>query len=337
MERKFQKGKRKSNYSEVLFVTGGAGFIGSNYLNFFVPKNPRVLFVNIDCLTYAGSLKNIVVGKYINYSFEKVDIRDYAKLDKIFKKYKPTGIINFAAESHVDLSIKNPNIFVETNVLGVGNLLSLSMENNVRRFLQISTDEVYGPTREGETARVETDSLHPTNPYSASKAGAEFLVLSYKKTFGLDVVITRSSNNYGPYQDFTKVIPKFIKNLLSEEKVPLYGKGEHLRSWLNVEDNIMAVNLVFNSGKSGEIYNISDNFEISNMELTKRLITLSGRDFSAINFVPDRLGHDFRYFIDSGKIQKELGWKPSISFKEGLKQTFDYYIKLLNSSSSRRK
>lgn len=314
----------KSN-NEVILVTGGAGFIGSNYLNIHVPLKKDTIFVNVDCLTYAGSLKNIKVADCDNYFFEKVDIRDIKKLERIFKKYKPNGVINFAAESHVDLSIKDPGLFFETNVVGTHNLLLMSKKFKVTRFFQISTDEVYGSIPKTNDESKETDVLRPTNPYSASKASAEMIALAYHQTFGLDVVVSRSSNNYGPNQDSSKLIPKFIKNLIKGIPVPLYGKGEQRRNWLHVFDNVRAVESIYRKGKAGEIYNIGGGFEISNLELTRKIIKLAKRDDSFINFVTDRLGHDFRYSISIDKIKKELGWKPEISFDEGILKTFDFY------------
>lgn len=309
-------------------MTGGAGFIGSNYLNLFVSKNKTTLFVNVDCLTYAGSEKNITVSKLSNYAFEKVDIRDLRQLKKIFKFYKPTGLIHFAAESHVDLSLSNPSIFFETNVVGTHNLLVLSKEFGLKRFLQISTDEVYGPMILKDKQSKESDALNPTNPYSASKGSAELIALAYHKTFGLNVVISRSSNNYGPNQDISKLIPKFISSLVSGKKVSLYGKGEQKRNWIHVNDNIGAIELIFRRGKSGQVYNVGGGFEISNLDLTKKLIKLAGSDEKSIEFVTDRLGHDFRYAIDISKIKKELDWQPKISFEAGLRETFNFYKSL---------
>lgn len=312
---------------KTFLVTGGAGFIGSNYLNKFVPKYPEFLFVNADALTYAGDLKNVHVFKAPNYVFEKIDIRALDQLEKVFKKYTPTEIIHFAAESHVDFSISNPSLFVETNVNGTHNLLLLAKKYGVERFLQVSTDEVYGTLEAGDQPFTETTLLAPNSPYSASKAAAEFLARSYHKTFGLDIVITRCSNNYGPNQDKTKLIPLFITKLLVGEEVPLYGKGKNIRDWLHVEDHVDALDLVFHKGASGEIYNIGGNCEIENIEIAKKLIALAGRDESAIKRVPDRLGHDFRYAIDCSKIRRELGWSPKKTFEEGLRGTFEFYKK----------
>src|SRR3989344_2741050 len=317
--------KAKSKPGSVIFVTGGAGFIGSNYLNKYVPVRTDTHFVCVDSLTYAGNLKNLEIQKSRNFSFERSDIRDKAALLKLFKKHKPNGVIHFAAESHVDMSISNPGIFIETNVAGTGNLLSIARETGVSRFLHVSTDEVYGSLQEGEKSFTEESILAPNNPYSASKAGAELLARSYFKTFGLDVVITRSSNNYGPRQDTTKLIPLFMTRLLKGEKVPVYGKGNNVRDWIYVEDNIDAIDTVWQRGKSGEVYNIGGSNEISNIDLTKKLIALTDRDEGAIEYVTDRPGHDFRYSLDSSKIKRELGWSPKISFESGLKKTLAFY------------
>ena len=314
----------EKNYKERILVTGGAGFIGSNYLNHFVPKNKSTLFINVDVLTYAGNLKNINVSKEANYVFEKVDIRDKGALQKVFRKYQPTGVIHFAAESHVDFSIKNPQIFLETNVIGTDNLLALSVKHKIKRFLLISTDEVYGALSQKDRSFEETDLLDPRSPYSASKAGAEYLARAYANTFGLDVVTTRSSNNYGPNQDKSKVIPLFISNLLKGKKVPLYGKGLQVRDWLYVEDNVRAINLVWRKGKSGEVYNVGGNYELSNYDLTCKLLSLLGLGEEMIDYVKDRPGHDFRYSLNTDKIMK-LGWKPEIFFSQGIIRTLDFY------------
>jgi len=307
---------------KTIFVTGGAGFIGSNYLNTFVPKYPDTHFINIDALTYAGKLSNVTVSNLPNYSFEHIDITDAQALEKVFEQYQPEGIIHFAAESHVDKSIENPDQFILTNVSGTNNLLRLAVRYKVKRFHQVSTDEVYGSLEEGESAFIEESPLSPNNPYSASKAAADLLVRSYHKTFGLDVVITRCSNNYGPNQDDTKMIPLFLKKLQAGEKVPLYGDGLHVRDWLHVSDHVRAIDLVFNGGKSGEVYNIGGDNELTNMALVEKLLTLTERKAEAIEFVADRLGHDRRYAINATKIHQELGWQPLMVFEEGIAELF---------------
>ena len=307
---------------KTIFVTGGAGFIGSNYLNTFVPQYPDIQFVNIDALTYAGKLSNVTVSNSPNYSFEHIDITDFAALERAFISYQPQGIIHFAAESHVDKSIENPDQFILTNVTGTNNLLRLAVQHKVQRFHQVSTDEVYGSLEEGEAAFSETSPLAPNNPYSASKAAADLLVRSYFKTFKLDAVITRCSNNYGPNQDDTKMIPLFLKKLRAGEQIPLYGDGLHVRDWLHVSDHVHAIDVVFNNGKSGEVYNIGGDNELTNLTLVEKLLSLTGRYREAISFVTDRPGHDRRYAIDATKIKRELGWVPGKAFDEGIAELF---------------
>lgn len=308
-----------------ILITGGLGFIGSNYLNKFVPKYPDYQFINIDCMTYAGRLENINVSDLKNYYFEKVDIRNARELEKIFRKYEPTDIIHFAAESHVDISISNPTIFVETNVIGTHNLLLLAMKHKIDRFHQISTDEVYGALRKDDPPFNLGSPLAPNSPYSASKASGDLLVRSYHKTFLLNAVTTRCSNNYGPNQDKTKLIPKTIANLLENKKVPVYGKGENIRDWIYVEDHIDAIDLVFHKGISGKIYNVGGDAEVRNIDIIKKLIEKIGKNESSIEFVQDRKGHDFRYAIDNSEIEKELDWKPKISLEQGLEKTVNFY------------
>lgn len=312
-------------YKKKILVTGGAGFIGSNYLNKYVVKYLEYLFINIDYLTYAGNLDNIKVSGSQNYIFKKEDVRNLGSLEKIFTSFKPTDIIHFAAESHVDLSIENPSLFVETNVNGTNNLLLLSKKYKINRFHQISTDEVYGSLDQKDKPFTRNSPLKPNSPYSASKASADLLVRAYNKTFGLNTVITRCSNNYGPNQDTSKLIPKFLSNLLAGKKVPLYSKGENIRDWIYVEDHIDAIDLVFHKGKSGEVYNIGGDCEFTNMDIAERLLKLTGRDKSFIEPVTDRLGHDFRYAIDNTEISAELDWKPKIYFNNGIKMTLKYY------------
>ncbi len=318
----------RNGFSDVVFVTGGAGFIGSNYLNTYVPRCPERLFVNIDCLTYAGNVENVTVDKEKNYILETVDIRDVEKLTSLFETYAPTGVIHFAAESHVDVSIENPDVFIGTNIVGTHNLLKLAREYRVKRFHQISTDEVYGALSAEDSAFTEDAPLTPRNPYSASKAAADLLVGAYHETFGLNTVITRSSNNYGPNQDLSKVIPSFITKLLRGEKVPLYGEGAQMREWVYVGDSVDAIHLVFEQGVNGGMYNIGSQHEMSNLQLTKALLSLTGRDMSSISYVTDRLGHDFRYSLDSSKLRNELGWVPKVSFDVGLRNTFEHYKRI---------
>ncbi|NQV88630.1 MAG: dTDP-glucose 4,6-dehydratase [Parcubacteria group bacterium] len=312
-------------YKKTIIITGGLGFIGSNYLNKFVSLYPDRLFINLDCITYAAHQENVHVSKEKNYRFEKIDIRNISNLEKIFLKYKPTDIIHFAAESHVDISIQNPALFVETNIIGTHNLLLLAKKYKLDKFYQISTDEVYGSLGVKEPAFTTNSTIAPNSPYSASKASADMLVRSYTNTFGLNAVISRCSNNYGPNQDTTKLIPRFISLLLQKKKVPLYSKGENVRDWIYVEDHVDAINLVFEKGKKGTIHNIGGNQEMTNKKVTETLIKLAGLDESYIEYVPDRMGHDFRYAIDTTEIYRKLGWKPKFSFSEGLKKTFKHF------------
>src|SRR3989344_7229552 len=311
---------------KVVFVTGGLGVIGSNYLNLFVPQNPKTLYVNIDCLTSVGSLGNIKISKMRNYIWARVDRRHKTGLERLFRKYGPVGVIHFAAESHVDVSLKDPDLFIDTNVTGTLNLLTLSRAYGVKRFLQVSTDEVYGALADQKAKPFSENSpLAPNNPYSASKAAAEHLARAYWKTFGLPVVTTRASNTYGPNQDKSKLMPLFISRLLAGESVPLYGKGLQRREWLYVADHARGVDTVYRKGKIGEVYNIGGSTELTNLALTKKLLALTGRGSRLINFVPDRLGHDFRYSLNCSKIKRELGWQPKIPFDIGLKKTTVFY------------
>ncbi len=317
----------ENKYKKTILVTGGAGFIGSNYLNKFVPKYKDIFFVNLDALTYAGDLNNVAVSDHDNYSFEKVDIRHKSDLRDIFTKYKVDAIIHFAAESHVDLSIDDSSVFVETNVIGTHNLLDLAEEHKLDRFHFISTDEVYGDLSPTDGPFTEDSPQLPRNPYSASKAAADLLVRSYNLTHGLDTIVTRSSNAYGPNQDLSKLIPSFASKLAEGKKVPLYGKGEQMREWVHVEDFVDAVDVAFNKGKKGGIYNIGTGHEMTNYDLTCKLLKYFGKDESNIEYVEDRKGHDFRYALDISKIRNELGWSPKISFEEGLDNTLGKYKK----------
>ncbi|PJA48176.1 MAG: dTDP-glucose 4,6-dehydratase [candidate division SR1 bacterium CG_4_9_14_3_um_filter_40_9] len=310
-----------------IIVTGCAGFIGSNFVNKYVMLCPDIVFINVDCLTYAGKLENISeqVKSAPNYFFEKVDIRDVAALEDVFKRHAPTDIIHFAAESHVDNSIKNPKLFTETNVLGTQNLLDLYRKYGLQRFHQISTDEVYGDIP-NTGFFLETTPLNPSSPYSASKTAADLLVKAYGRTFKIDFVITRCSNNYGPNQDNEKLIPHFINLLQQNKQLTVYGDGSNIRDWLFVEDHCDAIWEVFTKAKTGSIYNIGGNNEYSNLEITKILLKEMGKDESFIGFVADRPGHDKRYAIDASKIKNELGREPKIKFDEGIKTTIAFYL-----------
>lgn len=316
-----------TNYKKIIIVTGGAGFIGSNYLNIAVPRYPEYLFVNVDCLTYAADLNNITVSSLPNYRFVNADIRDKAQLEEVFKKFTPTDVIHFAAESHVDNSISGPSVFIDTNIIGTHNLLDLARKNNIKRYHQISTDEVYGSLVTGDNPVDETAPLQPNSPYSASKTAADLIVRSYNKTYGLDTVITRATNNYGPNQHLEKLIPRFISNLLVDKKVPLYGNGKNVRDWIYVADHVEGIDLVFHRGRSGEIYNIGGGTELENVEIVEKLLKLAGKGEKMIEHVADRPAHDFRYALDSSKISSELGWTPKVNIDDGLAETFAFYKK----------
>jgi dTDP-glucose 4,6-dehydratase len=309
-----------------ILVTGGAGFIGSNFLNKYVLDFPEIHFVNLDKLTYAANLENVEVSKMPNYTFVQGDICDIEQLDEIFAKYSIDAVIHFAAESHVDNSIKNPDIFVQTNVLGTQSLLSVSHKYTIKRFHHVSTDEVYGSL--GETGYfTEETNIQPNSPYSASKAGSDHLVRGYHHTFGMNTTMSRCSNNYGPYQDRTKLIPRFITLLEKNEQVPLYKDGKNVRDWLFVKDHCEAIWAIFTKAESGALYNIGGNNEKTNLQITKILLKYFGKDESSINYVVDRLGHDFRYAIDATKMKNELVWEPAYTFEKGIKETFEFYTK----------
>ena len=307
-----------------VLVTGGAGFIGSCFVRHMLNKYPDYKIVNLDALTYCGNLENLDdVKDNPNYTFVHGNICDRELVRDIIKECD--FVVNFAAESHVDNSIKHPEIFVETNVQGTLNLLQASKELGVERYLQVSTDEVYGTL--GKTGYFyETTPLAPNSPYSASKAGADMLVRAYYETYKMPVLNTRCSNNYGPYQYPEKLIPFFISQLLKGEKVPVYGDGLNVRDWLYVYDHCSAIDTVLHNGKVGEVYNIGGHNEKTNMEITHLILDAMGKDESSIKYVEDRLGHDRRYAISNDKITAELGWEPSITFEEGIKLTIDWYL-----------
>jgi dTDP-glucose 4,6-dehydratase len=305
-----------------ILVTGGCGFIGSNFIRQHLEKNPKDEIVNLDKLTYAGrkeSLQDLEPNQ--NYKFVKGDICNEKDVEEAMKGC--SAVLNFAAESHVDRSIEDSDAFARTNFFGVKVLCEQARKQGIEKFVQISTDEVYGQIQDGSFK--ETDMLHPRNPYSAAKAGGELLAMSYYTTYGLPVVVTRSSNNYGMFQFPEKVIPLFITNLLRGKKVPLYGEGKNVRDWLFVLDNCQAIDLLLEKGKKGEIYNIGGNCELENIELTRKILAEMGKGEDMIEKVKDRLGHDLRYSLDCSKIEQELGWKPKTSFEEGLKETVKWY------------
>lgn len=313
-----------------ILVTGGAGFIGSNFINYILDKRDDYTIVNLDKLTYAGNLENLIPseGKK-NYNFVRGDICNSELVDFIFKKYDIKYVINFAAESHVDRSILGSEIFFTSNVIGTNVLLEASRRYEVEKFLQVSTDEVYGSL--GKTGLfTEATPLHPNSPYSSSKAAADMMALSFNHTYGLPVVITRCSNNYGPYQFPEKLIPLMIINSLNNKKLPVYGDGMNIRDWIYVIDHNKAVEKVFENGKAGEVYNVGASTEKPNIEIIKLILKELKKDDSLIEFVKDRPGHDKRYAIDSTKIQTELGWKPEFGFEDAISHTIKWYIENKN-------
>lgn len=308
-----------------ILVTGGAGFIGSNFILYMARKYPDYQIINVDALTYAGNLENLrSVEDHPNYRFVKTDIADRAALEPLFREGLD-AVVNFAAESHVDRSIMQPDLFVRTNVLGTQTLLDLAKQYNVGKFVQISTDEVYGTL--GDTGYfTEETPLAPNSPYSASKAGADLLVRAYHETFGLNVNITRCSNNYGPYQFPEKLIPLMIRNALADQPLPVYGDGLNVRDWLYVEDHCSAVDLVLHKGAAGEVYNVGGNNERKNIEVVRTILAELGKPESLIRFVKDRPGHDRRYAIDATKIRRELGWQPKYNYETGIRETIRWYL-----------
>jgi dTDP-glucose 4,6-dehydratase len=325
---------------KTIIVTGGAGFIGSNFVKLMLEKHPEYKIINIDVLTYAGNLENLKdIDGNPNYEFIKVDIRDREKIEEIFKKNDITSVVNFAAESHVDRSIEEPEVFLTTNIIGTQVLLDTAkkywkVNPNDKyckeykpgvKFLQVSTDEVYGAL--GETGMfVETMPLMPNSPYSASKASADMIVRAYNETFGMPVNITRCSNNYGPYQFPEKLIPLMINNCLKGKDLPVYGDGMQVRDWLHVSDHCSAIDTVLHKGKDGEVYNIGGNNEKANIEIVKLIISTLGKSDGLIKYVKDRPGHDRRYAIDNTKITTELGWEPAYTFEKGMKETIQWYL-----------
>lgn len=312
-----------------IIVTGGAGFIGSNFIFYQLKNHPDDRIVCLDKLTYAGNLETLKsVMDNENFRFVKADIADKQAVEALFEEEKPDIVVNFAAESHVDRSIEDPSIFLKTNILGTQVLMDACRKFDVKRYHQVSTDEVYGdlPLDRPDLFFTEETPIHTSSPYSSSKAGADLLVLAYYRTFGLPVTITRCSNNYGPYHFPEKLIPLIISRALADESLPVYGKGENIRDWLYVEDHCAAIDLVIRKGRVGEVYNIGGHNEKTNLEVVKTILKQLGKPESLITFVTDRPGHDMRYAIDPAKIHRELGWLPQTKFEDGIKKTIDWYL-----------
>lgn len=312
-----------------IIVTGGAGFIGSNFIFYQLKNHPDDRIVCLDKLTYAGNLETLKsVMDNENFRFVKADIADKQAVEALFEEETPDIVVNFAAESHVDRSIEDPSIFLKTNILGTQVLMDACRKFEVKRYHQVSTDEVYGdlPLDRPDLFFTEETPIHTSSPYSSSKAGADLLVLAYYRTFGLPVTITRCSNNYGPYHFPEKLIPLIISRALADESLPVYGKGENIRDWLYVEDHCAAIDLVIRKGRVGEVYNIGGHNEKTNLEVVKTILKQLGKPESLITFVTDRPGHDMRYAIDPAKIHRELGWLPQTKFEDGIKKTIDWYL-----------
>ena len=313
-----------------VLITGGAGFIGGNFVHYILKKYPDYKIVNLDALTYAGNLATCQpIQKHTNYKFVKCDITNRKSIFELFEQEKFDAVVNLAAESHVDRSIKNPGIFIKTNVLGTQILMDASIKFNVRRYHQVSTDEVYGslPLECPDLSFTEEATLNPSSPYSASKASADLLALSYYKTYNLPLTISRCSNNYGPYQLPEKLIPLIVSKALKDEHLPIYGKGNNIRDWLHVWDHCVAIDLILHKGRIGEIYNVSGQNQRTNLEVVRTILNNLKKPESLITYVKDRPGHDLRYAINSRKLQEGLRWKPTYNFDLGIKHTIQWYLK----------
>lgn len=312
-----------------IIVTGGAGFIGSNFIFYMLKKYPDYKIVCLDKLTYAGNLSTLKgIMDNPNFTFVKLDICDRKGVYKLFEEVKPDIVVNFAAESHVDRSIESPEVFLQTNILGTAVLMDASRKYGVKRYHQVSTDEVYGdlPIDRPDVFFTEQTPIKTSSPYSSSKASADLLVQAYNRTYGLPVTISRCSNNYGPYHFPEKLIPLMIANALADKPLPVYGKGENIRDWLYVEDHCYAIDLIIHNGKVGEVYNVGGHNEMSNIDIVKLILKELGKPESLITFVADRKGHDLRYAIDPAKIHAQLGWLPQTKFKDGIKKTIKWYL-----------
>lgn len=312
-----------------ILITGGAGFIGANFVYHMIEKYPTYKYVCLDVLTYSGRLSTLEQAMtHDNFSFVQGDICDKELVFSLFEKENFDIVVNFAAESHVDRSIKNPYIFLQTNIMGTQVLLEASLKYHVKRYHQVSTDEVYGdlPLDRPDLFFTEETPLHTSSPYSASKASADLLVLAYHRTFDLPITISRCSNNYGPYHFPEKLIPLMITNALAGRSLPVYGSGENVRDWLYVSDHCQAIDMIIHNGTIGEVYNIGGHNERTNIHVVRKILEQLGKPESLITYVKDRPGHDLRYAIDPTKIQKELGWKPTTNFETGIKQTINWYL-----------
>ncbi|MGL5676628.1 MAG: dTDP-glucose 4,6-dehydratase [Cellulosilyticaceae bacterium] len=312
-----------------ILVTGAAGFIGANFVYYMLEAHPEDEIVGVDLLTYAGNIKTLdkAMGNS-KFTFYKADIADGGQMDEVFAKEKPNVVVNFAAESHVDRSITDPGIFLRTNILGTQVLMDMSRKYDVKRYHQVSTDEVYGdlPLNRPDLYFTEETPIHTSSPYSASKASADLLVQAYYRTYGLPVSISRCSNNYGPYQFPEKLIPLMVAKALADEKLPVYGTGENVRDWLHVEDHCRAIDLIIREGKVGEVYNVGGHNERTNLQVVHTILQALDKPDSLISYVADRLGHDRRYAIDPAKMMRELGWKPTTGFDKGIQQTIQWYL-----------
>ena len=314
---------------KTVLVTGGAGFIGSNFIHLMLKKHPDYKIINVDALTYAGNLENLKsVENNPNYTFIKADIRDAGTIGAIFDKYPIDTVVNFAAESHVDRSIENPEVFLDTNIKGTMVMMDAARKYGVERYHQVSTDEVYGdlPLDRPDLFFTEETPITTSSPYSSSKAAADLLVQAYHRTYGLPVTISRCSNNYGPYQFPEKLIPLMIANALAEKPLPVYGEGLNVRDWLYVEDHCKAIDMIIHHGVVGEVYNIGGHNEMKNIDIVKIICKALGKSEDLITYVTDRKGHDMRYAIDPEKIHRELGWLPDTMFADGIQKTIQWYL-----------
>ena len=312
-----------------ILVTGGAGFIGSNFVYYMLNKHEDYQIICVDCLTYAGNLSTLENAlKNPRFKFYKTNICDRKGIYEIFETEHPDIVVNFAAESHVDRSIDNPEIFLQTNILGTQVMMDACRKYGISRYHQVSTDEVYGdlPLDRPDLFFTETTPIHTSSPYSASKASADLLVLAYHRTYGLNVTISRCSNNYGPYHFPEILIPLMFANCLNDKPLPVYGEGLNVRDWLYVEDHCKAIDLIIHNGRTGEVYNVGGHNEMKNIDIVKLICDYLGKPYSLITHVTDRKGHDMRYAIDPTKIHNELGWQPETKFKDGIKKTIDWYL-----------